>query len=75
MVSAPKQAFAGTERDWDYHEFHLINEVICKKRLKKVCASHYVDIGSVLLLESPYFFHDVAAEEYVGLPIARVSRV
>src|SRR5205085_9052952 len=73
--AALEQAFSGAERDRNCHELHLIDKIIFKERPKKICASHYIYIGSVLLFELPYFFCDVAAEEYVGLPIAGVARV
>ncbi len=34
-----EQAFSGAERDRDYHELHLIDEIIFEKRLKQICAS------------------------------------
>src|SRR5688572_736269 len=53
--AAVEKAFSGAERDRNYHELHLVDQIILEQRLKQVCASHSVYVGSVLLFDLPYF--------------------
>ena len=38
--AAFEQAFSGAEGDPNYHQLHLIDEVVFEKRLEKIRASH-----------------------------------
>lgn len=65
-----EQAFAGAERDRDYHQLHRVDEIVFEEGLKHVRAAHYVYVRAVLSFELTHFFGDVAAQKDARLPIA-----
>jgi hypothetical protein len=63
-----EEALARAEGNREDLEPQFIHQVMLEERLKKLAATVHVKIGAVLLLQSPYFFHDVIFDQDSVVP-------